>query len=703
VVEALRLDRQGDAEATTAMLRAIAEADPTGRTGDEASLVLGNLLIGREKHAEALPLLERAEKGTLATEYAAVLFVRAVVEGGITDRFEDAERRALDLVSGGREASEFVRSEARFLLVKLNGQRQQWEKVVATGSALLQADAADQHAGEARWLVAAALRSLGRATEAHDAYATIWYEAPASPWARQAHEVLVEIESSQGVPPRALDDEEHYDFIKKLQGLHDDALSEIAAYLARSGAKERDGALYLRASSQYSLRKNDDCVRTFGQLRVAHPASKHLPGAAVLAIRALRRGEGTADIRRWTDWVVAKYPRHPKANEARYNLGTYLLNVVDKDEGIQVLESLVADAPKARNGDDALWNVAWAHQLSGRSGESVSAMSRLLESYPDSGYRKSALYWVARLVASHDRVRAIDGYQALLREVPHDYYGHLAAANLAALGVSPGQVGNGRPLPPVDRLDRPDARSDEAYQLAANLKKAGLYDFAAHELLRVRGLEHDSGLQFALADLYSLSGNTWEAHSILKKHFPEFITAGSRDERLVPMDFWYACYPYNYREIIRRAVVEAGLDRSGIDPTLVASLIRMESRFHPTAVSRVGAVGLMQLMPETAAAIARQLNASPPTRSDLFNPETNIRYGVHFLKARVTDFGGDWFPAICSYNAGVGPVRGWWSKKPVEQPQDEFIETIPYVDTRLYIKQILGDYQNYRWIYKQGA
>jgi soluble lytic murein transglycosylase len=167
------------------------------------------------------------------------------------------------------------------------------------------------------------------------------------------------------------------------------------------------------------------------------------------------------------------------------------------------------------------------------------------------------------------------------------------------------------------------------------------------------------------------------------------------------LDFWYVIYPFNYRPIVSRAIKEAKLDESQIEPLLVAALIRMESLFEPSAISPVGAIGLMQLMPDTAAQIARERNLAPPTRADLFRPDVNIRYGTYYLAARVKDFRGDWFPAICSYNAGVGPVRSWWNKKPPEQPIDEFIENIPYIDTRLYIKQVLADYRNYEWIYKQ--
>ena len=140
--------------------------------------------------------------------------------------------------------------------------------------------------------------------------------------------------------------------------------------------------------------------------------------------------------------------------------------------------------------------------------------------------------------------------------------------------------------------------------------------------------------------------------------------AGSRDASLVPRDFWYIVYPYNHRALIERAIREADLEASGIEPYLLAALIRMESRFLPTAISPVGAIGLMQLMPDTAEEIARENRLPPPSRSDLFDPGVNIRFGTFYLAKRAEEFKKEWLPAICSYNAGVNPVRRWLARRP---------------------------------------
>jgi len=401
-------------------------------------------------------------------------------------------------------------------------------------------------------------------------------------------------------------------------------------------------------------------------------------------------------------WIRKQYPGHPKAIESLYNLATFLLNTGKEDEGLFTLEQLVRESPKSATAEDAVWKAVWGHRRKGDTARSVSLLAQLVDQYPTTGYRKAALYWHARFIADTDPSGAKQAYNTLLREFPNDYYGHEGLKNLLAMGATPSQVGDGRPFPAVDHLDAVQARTERGYALAVNLKRVGLYDFAAEELSRVPEAARDPSLQFAIADLYSRSGRTMESHAILTKHFGQFLVSGSRDSKLVPREFWYTSYPFNHRAIIVQAIKEAGLDRAQIDPPLVAALIKLESRFFAGAISPVGAIGLMQLMPDTAAQIARERGIEPPSRAELFRPDINIRYGTYYLAQRVRDFKGDWFPAICSYNAGLGPVRQWWSQRPAGQAMDEFIEFIPYLDTRLYIKQVLGDYRNYEWIYKQA-
>jgi soluble lytic murein transglycosylase len=112
-------------------------------------------------------------------------------------------------------------------------------------------------------------------------------------------------------------------------------------------------------------------------------------------------------------------------------------------------------------------------------------------------------------------------------------------------------------------------------------------------------------------------------------------------------------WPFDYEEAIRRQA-----DAHGLAPELVASVIYAESRFHSDAVSPRGAIGLMQLMPETAAWIAATLGEPQPSPQDLLEVDLNVRYGAWYLRALLDRF-GDTADALAAYNAGPSSVERW--------------------------------------------
>ncbi len=714
---ALEEVRQGEAPAAVARLRQFLAHYPDGRPGDRAALVLGNVLLRRESYTEALDPLARAAQGSVAPRYAALLRVRVIVRAGLSELYTEALEEARSLIEEEAElVRPLVREEAHYLLLKLHFAREDWEQVSATGTDFQSRWPASSYLAEALWLTAEALRRGGRQNRAAELYATLWYDHLGSPWAVEAHQRLQQVEAATGVVTRRLSADERYELIEALQrfGLHAEALAELDGF--RSGFPRHpktDEALFRKAKSLHALRKNAECVATVEELKRRHPSSTSLPAAAIYAIKALRRRDNTRQIRRWADWIVKTYRGQPESFEALYNLGVYLGNVVSEEEGIRVLERLIREGSRYRgesgkghaNVVDALWKVAWNYRKLGRDAEAIAALERILEQHPESGYRKAALYWTARMLADRAPDRAVELYWKCVEEFPHDYYGHQSFESLLFLGEKPRRIGSDEAFPVAGILDDPSrtANAGDAVQAAVYLDSLGLYGFAAAELSSVEGAEEDLAVQFSLAELYSRSGDPWTAIDIVNSHFRSFAVSGSRNPDLVPRSFWYIVYPYNHRAAIQNAIREARLEEIGIEPYLIAALIRLESRFLPTAISPVGALGLMQLMPGTALDIADERGLPPPTRSELFDPTTNIRYGTFYLGKLVERFQGDWFPAICSYNAGAGAVRRWWDQRPPGQDIDEFVESIPYSATRRYVKRILGDFKNYQWLYRQDT
>ena len=156
-------------------------------------------------------------------------------------------------------------------------------------------------------------------------------------------------------------------------------------------------------------------------------------------------------------------------------------------------------------------------------------------------------------------------------------------------------------------------------------------------------------------------------------------------------------YPIYHREALFHWARQRGLD-----PWLVVAVVRVESNFRPTAVSQRGAVGLMQLLPETARWVAEQSGERDFFPDLLYDPEVNIRLGTWYLAYLMEAFGGREAPALAAYNAGKSRVQRWmqdggWDGSP------QRLHAIPYGETRRFVERVLRMREIYRWIYHGGG
>lgn len=156
----------------------------------------------------------------------------------------------------------------------------------------------------------------------------------------------------------------------------------------------------------------------------------------------------------------------------------------------------------------------------------------------------------------------------------------------------------------------------------------------------------------------------------------------------------YRWYPLPYESIIFQRSREYGLD-----PYLVAAVIRAESRFRPQALSPQGARGLMQIMPETGKWAADQMNL-PFHPDDLYDPDYNIQIGCWYLANLLGEFGGDPVLALAAYNGGRSNVNKWLSENQWTGEQ-RTLEQIPFKETRHYVAAVMEDYERYVWLYKE--
>lgn len=157
--------------------------------------------------------------------------------------------------------------------------------------------------------------------------------------------------------------------------------------------------------------------------------------------------------------------------------------------------------------------------------------------------------------------------------------------------------------------------------------------------------------------------------------------------------FWKMFYPWPYRQEITAIAAEFQ-----IDPYLVAAIARVESGFNPCARSRAGALGLMQVMPETASWVAKEMGIPEFNPSLLYNPQVNLRIGCWYLNHLLQEFDGNLVVALAAYNAGRGNVRKWLVSKQWEGTAAD-LNNIPFPETCFFVRSVLRNYRIYRHLY----
>ena len=286
---------------------------------------------------------------------------------------------------------------------------------------------------------------------------------------------------------------------------------------------------------------------------------------------------------------------------------------------------------------------------------------------------------------------ALAEFQSIAGEYPLSYYGWRSR-----MRVPPGFVAERRDdqsSARVPKLPAPGKRklAPRALERARILLEAGFTDWALAELgaasRRVGGLSD----RLELAQLFSNAGSYRDAQRLVVDPYQETLARGPA--ATLEQLWWYA-WPAAYPDLIARATRVPG----SVSPALVLSIMREESGFRPSALSPVGARGLLQIMEPTGERLARAVGHENFSAEDLFEPTINIRLGAHYLAELSRQFDGRLSAAIASYNAGPVAVSGWIDERPGDD-DDEWVEAIPYEQTRSYVKRVLRSLQAYQLLY----
>jgi len=233
-------------------------------------------------------------------------------------------------------------------------------------------------------------------------------------------------------------------------------------------------------------------------------------------------------------------------------------------------------------------------------------------------------------------------------------------------------------------------RADKSEELST----IGLFDWAIDELNEAKKTADKSPrINLSLARHYRLKGDNTAALVAMQKSYPDYAQMFPEE---MGREEWSLFYPLSYWSDIKKWSAARGLDQYQ-----VAGFIRQETIFAPRAKSGANAYGLMQLLLPTATTVARKYGSTmPASAEDLYNPSLNIELGTAYLKDQFAKFGRVEYVAV-AYNAGPGRVPQWRASLPAEM--DEFVEEIPFKETKQYVQGIIRNAAQYRRLYDENG
>jgi len=388
--------------------------------------------------------------------------------------------------------------------------------------------------------------------------------------------------------------------------------------------------------------------------------------------------------------METRFPSSPWLSEALYSSGNMYLLRKDFPTAVTYYGELAKRFPQSTYAPSAHWRAAWLNYRIGQYSEAARLMDEQIAVYHGGKEIPSALYWRGRLYQNQESRpdMAATYYKTVARIYRHYYYASIAQQRISELGsVTPANIASleamkPEPIPTLtDDIPEDDPHVVRAHVLA----NAGLNEYIAAEIQAADGSDEWGAL--CEAKIYASYGENWRAMRSMKRAIP-FYTSAPIDS--IPMEYWRILFPQAYWSTIK-----SESDKNSLDPYMVAALIRQETEFNPGAISNKSAYGLMQLLPSVGKSMAKEEGIHHFATNDLLDPNTNIRLGTRYLRQTLEKFNSQPEYTFAAYNAGDSRVTDWQAIGNYKG-MDEFVESIPFTETREYVQAIIRNEQIYR-------
>lgn len=542
-----------------------------------------------------------------------------------------------------------------------------------------------------------AYEAQGEQQQAALAYERVFYLYPNTDLAAQSWTAIERLRTSLGADfPAAtarqqldraskwLDVREYAKARKEFSTL-EDALTGADKEEARLGIGEAD---YLSGDAHGALRR-------LKELHIARPDSDAQRLYYVVEA-AKKDGDDSAMMDAIKD-LESHYPNSSWRLKSLVTAGNRYLSTNDREKFLPLFKAAYDTFPADATTAYCHWKVAWA-AWENNEPDRVTLLREQIEQFPSDSRAGTALYYLGRVSESDEKYgEARAYYEQVSARYPHYFYAVLARDQIhgkvaaAALDADVAMWLANIEWPAQRDLSAsvPTPATERRMQRGRLLAAAGLPDLAQAELRygATNGAEQPQILAIQAAET---ADSPFRALRIMKSFSGDYL---SLPLEKASMKFWQMLFPLPYKdEVFQNARAH------GLDPFYVAGLIRQESEFNPLAKSPANALGLMQIEPSTGRMLGRRDGMRSVPATLLLNPSVSIRLGTQYLRSQLDSWDGDWYRTLAAYDAGPGRVRQWLNLASLREPL-EFVETIPFTETREYVQAVLRNADMYRELY----
>jgi soluble lytic murein transglycosylase len=593
--------------------------------------------------------------------------------------------------------------------------RDEYDTALAEYEAILRLARNEEHRARIEYMAGQVLAATDHPADAYTRYQRAVESSPESEFAylsllelEEAGEKVDEFQAGLG----------YYYAGKSHRDAYGAAIRAFDRYLAQEQVPKADEALYYKALAQQAIGHTSGALATLELIILEYPRSPWLEHAWFeKAVTLARVGSASQAVKTCRE-MVDLFPASDLTPQALWKVANQREGAGALARAAKLYRDLQTSFPGFEHADEALWRAGFIDYLAHDLDEAAVAWQDLADTYVSSPFSARALYWLGKLEGAGVSQPENKHWDQLVDQHSYDYYALRAAQIRSRVSLTSTRFVT-EPVGP-SRWDANEAEARLLHWLDEWTEVPTSTDTRPVDLTATLGQQPRLQRAQALLEIGLRDEAIAESESVLSAVWNDPLALGRlafffHDQDLhrlaarcairlaalwpegrlndAPQTLKRLAYPLAYTDLL-----SAESQNRNLDPLLLASLIRQESLFEPSAESSAGARGLSQVMPSTGRQLARFLSMENYTADDLFRPSVSVQFGAFYLATLLQVFENQIPVALAAYNGGPGKTQRWLDA--VAGDLDLFVETITTEESRRFLRRVYEGYAIYETLYR---